>query len=179
MLQPGCDLQMSHQSHHDSYMKWHGPVLVSEYAPLLLSFISWGLGDMCHPGTAGRWGCPPVHLSGSFSPRTGPRCPAEARRCCDSTRSLWYPADHAHEQRWPAERTAGLSLLIKQMFTVCNLLSNLFDTVAPLRVSSLSRIRIEASWRVTGVWYHFLKRNCRSWICHFRLHCFLVALVRC
>lgn len=82
-------------------------------APLLLKFTS-PLRDACHPGIAGRWGCPPAHRSGTFAPGTGPCCPAEGQRCCDSTGSRWFPAARAHKQRWPAGRAAGLSLLIKQ-----------------------------------------------------------------
>lgn len=72
------------------------PFNVEIHAGLLLA-------DTFHPGTAGRWGRPCAHLSGSSSPRTGPWDPAEGQQCYDSTGCPWSPTARAHTQRWPAE----------------------------------------------------------------------------
>lgn len=107
MSRPACDpLWVSHPSRReltvgDMKRLWH--VLV--FAVLLYCCESCRrlpLTDACRPGTAGRWGCPPTRLSGSFSPRIGPWCPVEGQRYCDSTGYLWSPAACAHKQRWPA-----------------------------------------------------------------------------
>lgn len=86
-------------------MNWHWHISVFIIFALSFAVVNHAglpLTDTCRPGTAGRWGCLPTHLSGSFSPRIGPCCPVEDRRCCGSTRCLGASAAHAHEQRWPA-----------------------------------------------------------------------------
>lgn len=107
MSRPACEpLWVSRPSHCEltvGDMKWRWHVLVF----LLRSFIvvnhaGLPLTDASHPGTAGRWGRPPAHLSGSFSPRTGPRYPVEGQQYYDSTGCLWSPSARAHKQRWPA-----------------------------------------------------------------------------
>lgn len=117
MTRPAHDLfWMSHLSHRDQAVgnkKWHWHVsffLLCCFTVVIHVGLSLSLTDACHPGNADRWGCPPVHLSDSSSPRTGPRCPCEVQRCCDSTVPLWSPVAYAHEQRWPAGCTAGLCL---------------------------------------------------------------------
>lgn len=98
----------AYQSHDkltvgDINWHWHVSVFMI-FTPsfAVVNHAGLPLTDTRRPGTAGRWGCLPTHLSGSFSPRIGPCCPVEDQRCCGSTRRLGASAAHAHEQRWPA-----------------------------------------------------------------------------
>lgn len=111
-----CKCQSPHVTHSMSVSseswwansRWYKPTLTSLWFLFFLHSFSvviharLPLRDGCHPGTAGRWGCLPTHLSDSFSPRTGSERRAAGRQCCDSTGWLWFPVTCARGRRWPA-----------------------------------------------------------------------------